>query len=1124
MYQTQSNYELLISKLDQFIRKYYINKLIKGTLYTIGVVLFAFLFINFLEYFFYFSASIRKVLFYGFMCLTLLTAWLGVFTPLLHYFKLGKIISRQEAANIIGNHFANVKDKLLNVLQLKDQANELADASLIQASIDQKINDIRLVPFSNAINLTQNKQYAKYAIVPLALLLGTLTLAPYLITESTNRLINNDKEFERQAPFQFHLPTDTFEVVQYADLTLPITVTGTALPTEAFINLNNYPYKLKKQAIDTFVYEFSKVAKTQTFYFESGGFKSKTYTLKVIPKPALLNFEVALQYPAYTERTSETLKNSGDLIVPAGTKITWNFETENTDNVSLKFGETSSPQFVEKQGNEGKFSLSKTINKETPYTLYLSNQKIKNADSVMYAISVIPDLYPTISATEIQDTTQKGFSKELLYFLGEATDDYGISSLNFKYKIENTTDQASASVGDFNKIPLQISNKRAAAFTHTIDIKALNLKPAQKLTYYFEVWDNDAVNGSKRAQTAIMNYAMPTEYQMDNKADQKNEEIKDNMEDLVKQMQQLQKDAKELRQDLSQKKEMNWQDKEQIQSMLNKQKELQQKIENMKEEFKQNIENQEQYKEFTESIKEKQEKLQEMFDKMLSEEMKDLFKKLEELLEKMQKENTTEELQNFEMDNKEIEQELDRMKELFKQLEMEQKITETVEKLNELAEQEEKLSEESEKNEEGDNKNNQDEQKKQDDIEKKFDELKKDIEDIDKKGEDIGKKMDMQKETKEDQQGAEKDMQQSQENMKSGENQSASKKQKNASKKMKNMATSMQMKMNKMQQEQKEEDMQAIRQLLENLNKLSFDQEALMNKVATTTLNTPLYVQLMEQQHKLKDDAKLVEDSLVALSKRVFEIESFVIKELTDMNNNIQQSIENLEQRTTSRAAANQQYTMTSLNNLSLLLDDALQQMQQAMAMQMPGNQSCQKPGGKGKGKPGMSNAQQQLNDQIKKLQQDMQQGKGGKNGKSGFSKEAAQLAAKQAAIKKALEEFSQKNKDGSKPGGELDDLKNKMEQTENDLINKQITAQTLKRQQEIMTRLLEAENADQQRDQDNKRESKTAQLKPRQTPPEIQEFLKKRQSETELYKTVPPDLKPYYKSLVEKYFKSISF
>ena len=144
------------------------------------------------------------------------------------------------------------------------------------------------------------------------------------------------------------------------------------------------------------------------------------------------------------------------------------------------------------------------------------------------------------------------------------------------------------------------------------------------------------------------------------------------------------------------------------------------------------------------------------------------------------------------------------------------------------------------------------------------------------------------------------------------------------------------------------------------------------------------------------------------------------------------------------------------------------------------------------------------------------------------MSKEVAQMAARQAAIRQALEKMAQENGEGGQgekgDQGDLQKLIEEMEQTETDLINKQITAETLKRQRNILDKLLKAEQAQQERELDKKRLAQTAKQKQRQIPPEMEEYLKKRQSETELYKTVPPSLKPYYRNLVEQYFKSISF
>src|SRR5699024_9411200 len=109
--------------------------------------------------------------FYGFIAVAIGTAFLWMGIPLLKYFNIGSRISNAQAATIIGNHFPEVQDKLLNVLQLKEQADIDVDNSLLLASIEQKTGNLQVVNFPKAIDLKQNRKYLKYALPPLVILL-----------------------------------------------------------------------------------------------------------------------------------------------------------------------------------------------------------------------------------------------------------------------------------------------------------------------------------------------------------------------------------------------------------------------------------------------------------------------------------------------------------------------------------------------------------------------------------------------------------------------------------------------------------------------------------------------------------------------------------------------------------------------------------------------------------------------------------------------------------------------------------------------------------------------------------------------------------------------------------------
>ncbi len=1103
---SKDNYRLLIQKLDQFIRKYYINQLIRGLLYSTGLILALFLVISVLEYYNYFPPATRKLLFYSFLGVSGLALALWVFAPLLRYFRLGSVISHEQAATIIGNHFADVKDKLLNILQLKQQSETLEDPSLTLAGIDQKSEEIRLVPFKSAINLGQNRKYLRYALPPLLILLILLFAAPSVIKDSTRRLIRNNENFERPAPFSFVVDSDDLTVIQYDDFPLTVTVEGEQLPNEVFIDVDNYQYRLTKEAPNRFTYRFNNVQKDTRFNLTSSGVYSENYELAVLKKPNILGFEVKLDFPAYTQRKDEALNNIGDLVVPAGTKIDWVFNAENTDGIVLDFVTEEAP-IPAKRFSDDLFTFQRRAMRDERYRLFVSNADLPRADSIAYAISVIPDLHPNISVEKFQDS----LDNRMLFFAGDASDDYGLLSLSFNYRLK----KEDAEAGELQTIKLDKPDGKQIQYTYSFDLNELELKPGDEVSYYFEVYDNDAVNGSKSARTNLMQFAMPTAEEYEEMAEENEQKVKDDLRKALEESRKIQKDMKKMREKLLQEKDLDWQSRKELEKMLERQKELEKQIQEAKEAFEENLKNQEEFSEQDQRVLEKQQQLQEMFEEVMSEEMQELMKQIEELMQQLEKDQALEMMEEFEYNDEEMEKELDRLLELYKQLALEQEVQETIEKLEELAEKQEELSEETKEGE----KSQEELQDAQEKLNEEFEKVQEKMENIEEKNKELEKPKEME-DYDQEMEDIQEDMNNSQEQLEQQQNQKASDSQKKASDKMKNMANAMAMQMQAGEMEQVQEDIQALRQLLENLVGLSFDQEDLIDDFGVVSVNTPRYVELVQEQFKLKDDFRLIEDSLQALSKRVFQIESFITEKVSEINGNMRSSLEDLEERRKPQAGDHQQRTMKNVNDLALMLSEVMNQMQQQMSSMMSGNQMCTNPGGQGQDgntpSDKISQGQQSLNEQMKEMKQKLE------NGKEGSSKEFAKMAAKQAALRKVLRENQQKLQERGQGSKELEELIEQMDKVETDLVNKKLTNEMLQRQEEILTRLLEHEKAERQRELDQKRKSKTAEKQERKMPPSLEEYLKKRETEIEMYKTVSPSLKPYYQYLVEEYFKSL--
>src|SRR5271170_793312 len=104
----ENNYQLLIEKLDAFIRKYYKNQLLRGVIYTFTVCLAFYLLVTASEYFGHFNTTFRTVLFYAFVLGDAFILGKFIVIPLTHLYRIGKIISHEQAAQIIGTHFTEV--------------------------------------------------------------------------------------------------------------------------------------------------------------------------------------------------------------------------------------------------------------------------------------------------------------------------------------------------------------------------------------------------------------------------------------------------------------------------------------------------------------------------------------------------------------------------------------------------------------------------------------------------------------------------------------------------------------------------------------------------------------------------------------------------------------------------------------------------------------------------------------------------------------------------------------------------------------------------------------------------------------------------------------------------------
>jgi hypothetical protein len=1108
-------YTILLDKLDQFIRRYYLNKIIRGGLLLSALLLASYLLVATSAFYGDLSSLWRGVLFYGFIALNGGVLVQLVLLPLLRQQGVIKRMTYREAAVLIGEHFPEVKDKLLNTIDLHDLPGDVGSRNLLLASIEQRTFQLQPVPFLQMIDFGKNRKYLRFLLPVAGVFLVVLFAAPSVIKEGGARVLQYQQYFAPIAPFDFILENEVLVVEKAADLELKLRTTGSEIPQQVYVEYQDYAYRMEGVKKGSFAYNLKNIQKTTRIRFKANKFYSPWYEVKVVPKPLVNDFEVQLQYPSYLGKTNERLQNIGDLMVPEGTVVKWSFRGADVDELVLRLSNGQRPLInKESKGSfRGQWKAMEAVN----YAVYIANRQNPITDSMLYGIQVIPDAFPTIVATEAIDSLQR----KLRYFSGEIADDYGFSSLQFVYQRYN--DKGGVD-GELQKEKLNISKFSRQPFYHYMDAASLGLSDGAYVEYYFEVADNDAVNGAKKARSETFSFKSLTEKETKSAISANAGAIEKQLQEAIKDAKAMQQELDKLRRKLKESKELSWEDRKQLEQLQQKQEAIQEKVLDATQKMNENKELRSEQDKPTDLLQ-KQQQLQEMAEKLLNDDLKKMMEELQKMMEqKTNKDQLQNKLDQMKLSEKDVEKELDRMLEFFKQMEVEQKTLEAADKLDELAKEQQQLEQQQQKDAE-------ELEKKQQELNEKFDELQKDINDLEKKNEALEEPNDLG-DLKEESKEISDEMEEAKSDLQSKKKKEAAKKQKQAAEQMKQMSKGMREKMDQQDKEQLEENMQALRMLLENLIKFSFNQEELMDRLSENSNYSPVYVEIGKDQYKLKEEAKLIEDSLLALSKRIIQIESTVNKEMGLVNDNLEKAVDQLSNRQTPQAKTRQQYAMTSVNNLAVLLSEMLKQMQQEMSQKMEGDQQCQKPGGSSKSKMSkLSQLQKSLNEQMKAMQEGKGkdgQKPGGESGQGGKNKEMSkgfgEMVAKQEAIRRELQKLSQElNKDGQGSMGDLDKLAKEMEKTEKELVNKVLTRESMKRQEEIMTRLLEAEKAEREREFDEKRESNTAKEVPRTTPPGFEAYRRQKLRTLEMYRTVSPELNGFYKQKVDQYFLQLN-
>ena len=1124
------NQHLIYNKLEQFIKKFYTNELLRGTIFFVGIGLIYFLFTLFVEYFLWLKPTARTVLFWTFVTVELFLLLRFILFPIFKLFKLKKGINYEDASKIIGNHFNEVGDKLTNFLQLSQDKNK---SELLVASIDQKANTLQPIPFGNAINFGKNKKYLPLAIIPILFFaFFYITGNSNFISQSLNRVVHYKEQFLPPAPFEFQVLNKNLQNEQNQDFLLKVKTVGKVVPENAMIFIGNESYFMESNKAGEFQFVIPKPKENLEFHIEANEVSSHEYELNVVTVPSIANFEMVLNFPGYLNKKSEVIKGTGNAVLPEGTRVTWRMNTLATQKVEWLVA--ASKFSFAKQDNQ--FLLSKNIVQNTDYQIVTSNNKVQNYEKLNYQISVVKDQFPTISVGNAPDSLKI----EKNYVLGQVSDDYGLSRLQVVYYPKDKPNMAKRGI---IAVKRDVYDQFVFAFPSNLPVEE-----GVSYEYYFEIFDNDVLHNFKSTKSSVFSNRIATESE---KEDQVLQQQNDNINSLEKslktqdkqlnEMEKLQKMGKE-------KDNLEFKEQQKVNDFLNKQKQQDEMMKNFAEKMKENLDKvkTEKKDEVKELLKDRLEKV----DKDL-EKNKKLLEELQKLNEKLEKDELFDKMDKLKQQSKNQTKSLQQLVELTKKYYVEKKAEQIADKLDKLSEKQDKLSENDKENS----------TEKQEEINKEFDKIQEELKELEKDNKELKAPVELP-DTAPKEKSIDEDLKKASDELKKESKAGAKPKQKSASKKMKQMSQDMQASMESGEQDQMEEDVAMLRQVLDNLLAYSFSQEDVMKQFKGLKRGSPSFNKNLKTQQDLKQQFKHVDDSLFALSLRNPKIAEEVTTEVGNVQYNVDKAIETLADANVPKGVSHQQFATSSANKLADMLAATLNNMQ--MSMSMSGS-------GKGKPKPGQGDGMQ-LPDIIKKQEslgekakkglkpgQKPGDGKDGKNGEKeggkegkgkegkdgkgkdgkngqggggngegnqdgengqdgeGDAKAIMEIYKEQQQLREALQ--NELNKQGL--GGQGQNALDQMKQIEKQLLNKGFNNDLLQKILNLKYELLKLDKAVQQQGEEKKRQSETNKKEFSNTtnalPTRLQDYL----NSVEILNRQTLPLRSNFNQKVQEYFKT---
>lgn len=848
-----------------------------------------------------------------------------------------------------------------------------------------------------------------------------------------------------------------------------------------------------------------------SYYIVMDGFESKKYDINVQLRPRFEQLTLNIIPPSYTQldSTSYSYPFSKIQAYQGSTIEIEGLANKNLSELLYISSNLNDTLSVKRDSTRDKlFSIKTKVGTVDTISFAMRDSAgLTNKNNFRFIVDPRKDQSPyvdlSVPSENIRMKTAEPLSLEY-----EAGDDFGLTEAKLHYELQRAfTPKPETGTLELDKPSINQQQ------SYEWNLPDLNPKARDHITYWIEVYDNDRYSGRKKGRSQKMMVIFPSTTEYMDELNSKERKVTESLEDVSQSFDQMEQQYQQFKKRLQQNPDTDWEQKQQLDKVEKERREIDKKVSELNQKFEEIRKEIEKDQSMTPETLEAYDQLQKLMKEINDPELEEALEKLRNSLGEMSPEEMRKALENYEFNEEQYRQRINRTLNLFKSLKLNSDLEKMAQSLEELSEQEKKISESNETSPE--------EIKQQQSIQDDLSNLQEQLQKLNETAPDKAKSQ-VDKLQKDNNEQLKNIQQELQENINKLKEQSSpekdpgiQKQQQNIQQQLKKQARQMRSAKQQLNQQQLQVNIAALEYILHSLINLSVNQEELTKETEDIPPRSGAFVEKARKERNISSQFSMLSDSLFKVSTEIPSFSNRINKKKTEVENQLSRAVALLAERDGSNATYAQRQSLGGINALTTMITSLLDQLNNQQGGGSGGAMSMQQLMEQLKK---MSGEQQQLNQQIQDMINDIQ----GNRLSQDQMERLNQLSKQQNKIRKQLQELQQRGQleSGDRVLSELERMSEQMEDAINDLRGGQLDEQLKQRQQNILSRMLNAEKAIQERGKEKQREATTAQnrkqgVSPDITLEELQKQIRNMINNPD-YTTFSDD----YQRLIEQYFK----